>query len=186
MIGIGETLISDDLGRVHFCCDLQACKGACCVDGDAGAPLDEDEIGPLEDHIDAIKPYMTGEGIDAVERLGVFDYDMFGHYVTPLVNDRECAFVYHENSIAFCAVERAFKEGKIPFNKPVSCHLYPVRISRYKDFDAVNYHEWHICKPALLFGKKNHVPLYVFLKTALTRKYGEHWYAELVKSIEEK
>ncbi len=183
MIAIDKTLISDELGSIRFCCDLSACKGQCCVDGDAGAPLDEEEISILEDYFDEIKPFMTQDGVDQVELSGVFDYDMFGMYVTPLVNGRECAFVYHENGIALCAVEKAWKEGKIPFQKPISCHLYPVRISKYNDFDAVNYNEWHICKPALLNGKKNDVLLYVFLKDSLVRKYGEAWYKELVESL---
>jgi len=183
MIAIDKTLISDDLGSIRFACDLSACKGQCCVDGDAGAPLDEEEISILEDYLDEIKPYMTPEGILQVELNGVFDYDMFGMYVTPLVNGRECAFVYHDSGIAFCAIEKACKEGKIPFLKPVSCHLYPVRISKYNDFDAVNYNEWHICKPALLNGKENDIPLYVFLKDSLIRKYGEEWYKELVDSL---
>jgi hypothetical protein len=186
MIAIDKTLISDELGSICFVCDLQACKGQCCVDGDAGAPLDEEEIGILEDYFDDIKSYMTSEGVLQVELAGVFDYDMFGMYVTPLVNGRECAFVYHENGIALCAIEKAYKEGRIPFMKPVSCHLYPVRISKYNDFDAVNYHEWHICKPALLNGKKLDVPLYVFLKDSLIRKYGEVWYQELVNSFPER
>lgn len=185
MIAIDKTLISDDLGDICFACDLTACKGACCVDGDAGAPLDEEEIGILEDCLEEIKPYMTEDGILQVQLTGVFDYDMFGHYVTPLVNGRECAFVYHENGIALCAIEKAFKEGKISFLKPVSCHLYPVRISKYNKFDAVNYNEWHICKPALINGKKSNIPLYIFLKDSLIRKYGESWYAELVQTIEE-
>jgi len=184
MIAIDKTLISDDLGSVCFACDLSACKGACCVDGDAGAPLDEDEISILEDNLEEIKQYMTPEGIQQVELSGVFDYDMFGHYVTPLVNQRECAFVYHENEIAFCAIEKAYKEGKITFLKPVSCHLYPVRVSIYKDFDAVNYHEWHICKPALVNGKMKNIPLYLFLKDSLIRKYGEAWYKDFVESLD--
>lgn len=186
MIAIDKTLISDELGSIRFCCDLSVCKGQCCVDGDAGAPLDEEEISILEDCFDEIKPYMTLEGIDQVELAGVFDYDMFGHYVTPLVNGCECAFVYHENEIAFCAIEKAHKEGKIPFLKPISCHLYPVRISKYNDFEAVNYHEWHICKPALLNGTINNVPLYIFLKDSLVRKYGEVWYNELSECLNQK
>lgn len=183
MIAIDKTLISDELGSICFACDLSACKGQCCVDGDAGAPLDEEEISILEDHLDEIKPYMTLAGIEQVELAGVFDYDMFGHFVTPLVNGRECAFVYHDNGIALCAIEKACKEGKIPFLKPISCHLYPVRLSKYNDFDAVNYNEWHICKPALLNGKRNSIPLYVFLKDSLIRKYGEAWYQELSDSF---
>ena len=183
MIAIDKTLISVDLGSVCFACDLEACKGECCVDGDAGAPLDEEEISILEDCLDEIKPYMTLDGLDEVALTGVFDYDMFGNYVTPLVHGRECAFVYKENGIAFCAIEKAWKEGKIPYMKPISCHLYPVRINKYKEFDAVNYHDWHICKPALVNGRKNNIPLYVFLKDSLIRKYGEVWYAELVESL---
>jgi len=183
MIAIDNTLISVDLGSVCFACDLQACKGECCVDGDAGAPLDEEEISIIEDNLDEIIPYMTEEGIEEVDAKGVFDYDMNGNYVTPLVNGRECAFVYRDNGIAFCAIEKTFNEGKITFKKPISCNLYPVRISKYKQFDAVNYHEWHICKPALINGKKNNVPLYLFLKESLIRKYGEAWYQELATSL---
>jgi hypothetical protein len=179
MIAIEKTLISDQVVQTCFACDLKACKGACCVEGDAGAPLDEDEIGILEDCLEEIIPYMTTKGRKQVETSGVFDYDMFGHFVTPLVNDCECAFVYFENEIAFCAIEKAFNEGKIAFQKPVSCHLYPVRISRYNDFDAVNYHEWHICKPALKQGQSLNIPLHEFLKNPLIRKYGTNWYNEL-------
>jgi hypothetical protein len=186
MIAIKNTLITDDIGSVKFCCDLPKCLGACCVEGDAGAPLDEDEISQIDDYIDEIKPYMLPEGIEVVENLGVFDYDMEGHLVTPLFNDRECVFVYFENGITRCAIETAHAEGKIPFRKPLSCHLYPVRLTPYKDFEAVNYHTWHICKPALEKGKAEGLPLYVFLKEALIRKYGKDWYDELVAGIEGK
>jgi hypothetical protein len=185
MIAIDDTLNSDDLYKVCFVCNLQACKGACCVEGDAGAPLDEDEISEIEDNLIYIKPFMRTEGVDAVEEMGVFDYDAYGHYVTPLINGAECAFViFTDDGIAACAMEKAWEAGKSSFRKPVSCHLYPVRISKYNDFDAVNYHQWHICQPALEFGKKLNVPLYVFLKDSLVRKYGEKWYRELVEKIE--
>jgi len=183
MIAIEKTLISDDLRDIRFICDLEKCHGACCVEGDAGAPLEEEEISLLEDEIQEIKPFMTADGIEVIEKNGVFDYDMFGHFVTPLVHDRECAFVYFEEGIARCAIEKAFQEGKIPFAKPVSCHLYPVRIGKYKDFEAVNYHEWHICHEALRKGKMNNVPLVVFLKDALVRKFGEAWYNQLLAEI---
>mgnify|MGYP000872866806 CR=1 FL=1 len=186
MIAIEKTLISDDLKLVKFCCDLHACKGACCVEGDAGAPMEEEEISILEDCIEEVKPYMVQKGIEVVENSGVFDYDTFGNYVTPLVNDAECAFVYFENDIAFCAIEKAFNEGKIDFRKPISCYLYPVRITKYADFEAVNYHAWHICKDALTCGKTNEIPLYRFLKQPLIDKYGEEWYNKLVKEIEQK
>jgi len=159
MIAIEHTLISDDIRDVCFICDLEKCKGACCVEGDAGAPLEEEEISVMEDALDDIKPYMTEEGREVVEKGGIFDYDMFGHFVTPLVHDHECVFVYFENGIAFCAIEKAYNEGKIQFQKPVSCHLYPIRLSGYNDFSALNYHEWHICNEALKKGRINKVPL---------------------------
>ncbi|MBK9355925.1 MAG: DUF3109 family protein [Bacteroidales bacterium] len=186
MIAIDNTINSDDLGKVCFVCNLGICKGACCVEGDAGAPLDEQEISELEDNLDYIKPFMNQAGIEVIEQTGVFDYDSYGHYVTPLVNGIECAFVvFNEEGIAGCAIEQAWEAGKSKFRKPVSCHLYPIRISRYNDFDAVNYHQWHICRPALELGKKLDVPLYVFLKDSLIRKYGEKWYEKLCSSIEQ-
>ena len=128
---------------------------------------------------------MRQDGLEIVEHLGVFDYDVFGHYVTPLVNGAECAFVvFSAEGIAGCAIEKAWEAGKSKFRKPVSCHLYPVRINRYNDFDAVNYHQWHICQPALELGKKLSVPMYIFLKDSLIRKYGEKWYAQLCEGIE--
>ncbi|MBW6491652.1 MAG: DUF3109 family protein [Lentimicrobium sp.] len=187
MIAIDNTLNSDDLHKVCFVCDLSNCKGACCVEGDAGAPLEEHEISELEDNLDYIKPFMRPDGVKAVEQMGVFDFDSFGHYVTPLINGAECVFVvFDDEGIAACAIEKAWEAGKSDFRKPVSCHLYPVRISKYNDFDAVNYHEWHICRPAQEHGKKLNVPVYVFLKDSLIRKYGEKWYNKLTKSIAEK
>jgi len=184
MIIIGNTSISDDLYLVRFCCNLERCLGACCVAGDAGAPLEEAEISILEDEIEHLKPFMTDRGIDTIEQFGVFDYDMHGTYVTPLVNDGECAFTNFKDGIAYCAIEKAYSDGKTKFQKPVSCHLYPVRITKYENFDAVNYQKWNICKPALKLGNKEGVPLYKFLKTALIRKYGMKWYEELEKEIE--
>jgi hypothetical protein len=183
MIILDNTLVSDDLRDVKFVCDLDKCHGACCVEGDAGAPLEEEEISLLEDYIHEIKPYMADIGIDVVEKNGVFDYDMFGHFVTPLVNDRECAFVYFDDGVARCAIEKAYQENVIPFAKPISCHLYPARISGKPGNEAVNYHEWHICHEALVKGNREDVPVYIFLKDALIRKFGEKWYATLVQEI---
>ena len=186
MIIIDDKTISDDLRDVQFVCNLKKCKGACCVEGDAGAPLLEEEIGQLEDNLEAVKPYMTEKGLQVVEETGVFEDDMAGDYVTPLVDGGECAFVNFTDGIAWCAIEKAWEEGKSEFRKPVSCHLYPVRITSYEKYDAVNFHNWHICKPALVHGKRLGVPLYKFLKDSLIRRYGETWYRELVKSIEKK
>ena len=186
MIVIDDKTVSDDLAKVKFICNLKKCKGACCVEGDAGAPLLEEEIGELEDSLDEIRIHMTEKGSKVIDESGIFDYDESGQFVTPLVNGRECAFANFTDGIAWCAIEKAWEEKKTGFRKPVSCHLYPVRITSYKDYDAVNYHEWHICKPALVHGRRNDVPLYKFLKDSLIRRYGEIWYRELVKETEKK
>lgn len=183
MIHLPPALISDDVSDVFFCCDIEKCKGACCVEGDAGAPLDEEEISLLEDHIEEIKPYMTLPGIAEIDRQGVFDYDMAGNFVTPLINGRECAYICFNNGIARCAIEEAFQQHRIPFAKPISCHLYPVRITRAGEEDAVNYHKWYICKPALERGYRQKLRLYQFLQDALIRKYGRSWYNKLIKLI---
>ena len=184
MILIEDALVSDDLYLVHFVCSLDHCKGACCVEGDAGAPLTEEEISQFEDHIDIIKSYMTERGILEIEGTGVFDYEAKGDFVTPLVNGLECAFTNFKEDIAFCAIERAFEEGKVNFRKPVSCHLYPIRIDKLKECDAVNYHKWVICKKALKTGKTQGVPLYQFCKEALIRQYNAEWYQKLESEIQ--
>ncbi len=186
MIVIDDKTVSDDLKNIKFVCNIQKCKGACCVEGDAGAPLSEEEISLLEDCVDEVRPYMTKAGLEVIDQMGVFEYDMAGQFVTPLVDGRECAFANFTDGIAWCAIEKAWMEKKSTFRKPVSCHLYPVRITAYKDYDAVNYHEWEICKPALVHGRREGVPLYQFLKDALIRQYGEAWYKDLVKEIEKK
>ncbi|MBM3404493.1 MAG: DUF3109 family protein [Bacteroidetes bacterium] len=184
MIRIDNTLISEEIGEIRFCCDLSSCKGACCVEGDAGAPLTEEEISLLEDHIDEINPFMTSTGIEAVEYSGVFDYDMEGHFVTPLVNGRECVFIFFEDGIARCAIEKAHTEGVIPFQKPLSCHLYPIRITCLPEYQAVNYHQWPICRDALENGKKLNLSLVEFLRDALVRKFGKAWYGELLRQLQ--
>ena len=184
MIAIDNTIISDDLFRVNFICHLHRCHGSCCIAGDAGAPLEEAEISLLEDHLDELKPFLTERGLETISRQGVFDYDMAGNFVTPLVNDGECAYAGFEQGIAYCTIERAREKGKIGFDKPLSCHLYPVRITKYENFEAVNYQKWGICKPALKLGNRNGMPLYRFLKKPLVRKYGENWYHQLEEEIE--
>lgn len=184
MIVVDNVIVSEDIAFVKFACDLKACHGDCCVEGDEGAPLEEEEIGTIEDFLPEIKPYMVEAGIKVVEKNGIFDYGIAGEYVTPLVNDRECAFVYFENGISFCAIEKAFLEGEIDFRKPISCHLYPIRITNYKDYDAANYHRWPVCDMALVKGHKEGEALYKTLKEPLIRKYGEAWYNLLVKEID--
>ncbi len=185
MIVVDDVLVSDYISEIKFSCDLSKCKGNCCVLGDAGAPLEENEIGIIEDGLEVIKPYMREQGIQVIENNGVIDYDEDGSYVTPLVNGKECAFVYFEDGKALCAIEKAWKEGKISFRKPVSCHLYPIRISSFNKRDAVNYHHWDICEPARNKGRNEGIPLYDFTREALLRKYGSGWYKELKRSIEE-
>jgi hypothetical protein len=191
VIIIDDKIVTDDVAEVCFQCDLNACKGACCVEGDEGAPLEEDEISIIEDYIDKIKPYMTEPGIKVINQLGVFDYGADGNYVTPLVNGGACAFVYLENGIALCAIESAFRNNEIDFAKPLSCHLYPIRLKDLKSkkpeerLTAINYHKWHICKPALKNGKKLNLPIYKSLKEPLIRAFGKAWYDELVAAVEE-
>src|SRR6478735_3592154 len=160
MIAIDKTLISEDLLEKKFVCDLNACKGACCVAGDSGAPLDKEELSILDSVLDKVKPYMVKKGIKAVEKHGTYVLDSDGDYTTTLVSEgAECAFVFFdEKNIAKCAIEQAYLEGKIDWKKPISCHLYPIRISDYKAYEAVNYHSWHICKPACECGKQLNVP----------------------------
>jgi len=179
MIIIDDTIVSEELFDVHFVCDLPACLGACCVEGDAGAPLEEGEARLLEKLVKDILPFMTPEGRLTLEKEGVFAFDQDGVMVTPLNGGRECAFVYFENGQARCAIEKAWSEERIPFRKPVSCHLYPVRLGKLGDHIAVNYHRWHICEPARDMGRREGVPLYVFLKDPLVRRFGEDWYARL-------
>ena len=149
------------------------------MEGDTGAPLEEQEISLLENLIEDIKPFMDKKGTTEIEKHGVFVVDETANLVTPLVNDKECAFVTFKNGIAFCAIEKAYEAGIFPFRKPLSCHLYPVRINKLKNVEAVNYHEWEICQPACDCGINMKVPVYKFLKEALIRKYGNEWYNEL-------
>lgn len=185
MIEIGRTLISDDVVEKKFVCDLNACKGACCIEGDSGAPLEDGEEKILEEIYDAVEPYLTEKGKKAIRKQGKWIVDGDGDKVTPLVDgDKECAYTVFENGIAFCGIEKAWKDGKVKFQKPVSCHLYPVRISKYKRFDAVNYETWDICKPACACGEKLQVPVYKFVKDALIRKYGKEWFEALDKAAQ--
>lgn len=180
MIKIGETLISDDLLEQFFVCDLEKCKGACCVEGDLGAPLEEDELDLLKNNFNNIVPFLTEEGKEAIEQQGLYVFDFEGDYSTPTIGGRECAYaVRGENDILRCGIELAHTRGASSFRKPVSCHLYPVRISEHKTNIAVNYDKWTICDPACTLGTSLHVPLYVFLKEALIRKFGEEWYHQL-------
>lgn len=181
MIAIKNTIISDEVLDRKFVCDLNACKGECCVAGESGAPLDEDELPHLMEVLEKVKPYMNAKGLKAVKKHGPYVIDSDGDYTTTLVGpEKECAFViFDENKIAKCAIEQAYEDGVIHWKKPISCHLYPIRITPNKSFEAVNYHSWSVCKPACECGSKLDVPVYKFLKAPLIRKYGKEWFAEL-------
>lgn len=180
MLIVGNCIVSEDVADKCFGCDLCKCKGECCVEGDAGAPLEESEIAILESILPEVKPYMTPEGIAVVEKEGVSTLDNAEEPCTPLVNNRECAYVVWENGLALCAIEKAWRDGKIKFQKPISCHLYPIRVDDFGEFRALNYHKWDVCRSAQGCGE----PLYKYLKTPLIRKFGQEWYDELVEQCE--
>lgn len=186
MIDIDGKLISEELFTRKFVCDLAACKGACCVEGDAGAPLEDDELSILDDIYHDVKPYMRKEGIEVVEREGKYTKDSFdGAWVTPLVNNAECAYVtFDDNGTAKCAIEQAYNDKKIDFKKPISCHLYPIRVSKLRAGEALNYNEWNICKPACSCGDQLNVKVYQFLKEPISRKYGVDFFEQLNQADE--
>ena len=182
MIQVEDVLLSEELFTAHFVCDLAACKGACCIEGDAGAPVEMEEIDKMEENLDAILPFLTPEGIESIKKLGVFTVDTDGDYVTTLNDGKECSFTtYDKNGIAKCGIEDAYGAGKSTFKKPISCHLYPIRVQKLHDMEALNYHQWNICKPACECGSKLQVKVYQFLKEPLIKKYGEEWFAQLIE-----
>ena len=180
MIEIDGKIVSTDLLTEHFCCDITACKGQCCIDGDSGAPLDIEEVDILESEDENYKPYMTAEGIAAVEEQGFMVVDVDGDYTTPLVDNAACAYAFEEDGITFCAIERAYREGKCSFMKPISCHLYPIRVTRFRNGSAgLNYHRWAVCGGARECGKRLGVPVYKALREPIIRAFGEEFYKQL-------
>ena len=176
MIEIGKSIVSSDLLTSNFTCNLKKCKGACCVIGDSGAPLEDDEVELLKEIYPRLKPFLSEESIATIDKFGTSVLDFENDKVTPLNNGKECAYTLFKAGIALCGIEKAYNEGAIPFRKPISCHLYPVRIKKYKAFDAVNYDRWDICKPAIVLGDELKMPVHRFVKDALGRKYGEEWF----------
>lgn len=185
MIIVGNAVISDDIKDHFFVCDLEACKGACCVEGDAGAPLTDEETEILEKEMPSIAPFLTEEGRRAIAEKGAWVVDQENEKGTTTVGKNgACAYaIRDQKGVLKCGIEQAWSEGRSNFRKPISCHLYPIRITKYDAYDALNYDRWHICDPACRLGKSLGVPLYQFLKEALLRKYGEAWYAELLERI---
>ncbi|WP_010249907.1 DUF3109 family protein [Myroides injenensis] len=179
MFQIGKTIVSEEVLEKEFVCNLSACKGQCCIDGDAGAPVEEAEVDIMNEIYDKVKPFLRPEGIEAIASQGTTIIGEDGEYETPLIEGGECAYVIYENQMALCGIEKAYNEGLIDWKKPISCHLYPIRIKEFSSFSAVNYDKWHICSDACVLGKELQVPVYKFLKAPLIRKYGEDWYTEL-------
>ena len=178
MIAIDNILVSDDVVREQFVCDLLKCKGGCCEDGDAGAPLEKEEMDRLNEVYDTVKPYLTPQGIREIEKNGRYQYDREFGWVTPTIEGKMCAYGFRDaRGVIKCGIEQAWNEGKIMWKKPISCHLYPIKTARTKMGEMVNYEPREtMCKPACIQGKKLKVPAYVFLKDALIRKYGEEFY----------
>ncbi|MEN9303940.1 MAG: hypothetical protein RL264_2369 [Bacteroidota bacterium] len=179
LFAIEDKLISTEIFSKKFVCDLNACKGACCVEGDQGAPLKDTEVEFLTQNLELIKPFMRQVGIDAVEKNGVSYIDSENMPVTTLVNGAECAFVFFDQGVAKCSIEQAYREGVIAENKPLSCHLYPIRVKKFGEYQALNFEEWKICEPACACGDKLDLPVYRFLKEPLVRAYGESFFHEL-------
>jgi hypothetical protein len=186
MIQIQNTIVSFDLFEKHFTCKLDACMGACCVEGDSGAPLTKEEADSIAENYPAFKEYLDPKYQAIIQEKGFTVVDADGDLVTPLYNKRECVYTMQsEAGITFCAIEKSFLEGNSSFRKPVSCHLFPIRITKHATFDAVNYQALDICKPGRLCGAQSKMELYRFLREPLIRKYGEEWYAELEMVAEE-
>jgi hypothetical protein len=184
VLEIGDKLISLDIIDKEFACDLEKCKGNCCVYGDSGAPLEAEEIKIIEENYEIIKPYMTERGIEEIEKQGFSIIDKDHDTVTPLIDNLACAYISYKGDIALCAIERAFLDKKLDFQKPISCHLYPIRITKYSKFTAVNYDKWDICKSALKKGKQEKSYLYKYLETPIKRKFGNDFFSQLKYAAE--
>lgn len=186
MIQIDETLVSLDVIECQFICDLSHCKGACCIEGDSGAPLEKNEVAQLEKALPIVWDDLSPAAQEVINKQGVAFTDCEGDLVTSIVNGKDCVFTcYDTDGSCKCAIEKGYRAGKLSFYKPVSCHLYPIRVSKYPSFSAVNYHRWEICKAAEILGKKEKLPVYKFLKEPLIRKFGDKWYKTLEEVAEE-
>jgi len=180
MLQIDDTVISLELLDEHFVCDLGSCKGICCIEGDDGAPLEDAEVKIIEDLLPVIWDDLTETSKEVIRKQGVSYIDDDGEPVTSIVNGAECVFTYtDETGVCKCAIEKAYRAGKTDFYKPISCHLYPVRLQKYNEFTAVNYHRWNVCNCARTLGGKSGTPIYRFLREPLIRRFGAAWYEQL-------
>lgn len=185
MLQIGDTIISLDVIESQFICDLCKCKGQCCVDGESGAPLEKEENDKINEILPIIWDELSVEAQALIEVQGISYKDYDGELVTSIIKGDECVFTYFdEDGVCKCVIDKAYREGRITVPKPISCHLYPIRLQKYPNFTAVNYHKWSVCKPAVELGKREGVELYKFLKEPLIRKFGEKWYNELCTIVE--
>ncbi len=187
MIQIDDVIISLDILKEYFLCDLDACKGECCIEGDAGAPVREDEVQKLKDVLPIIWNDLAPEAQKVINKQGVVYTDADGDLVTSIVNNKDCVFTcYDERGCCFCAIEKAYRNGlQKDFFKPISCHLYPIRVSDVGPYEALNYHQWDVCKAARVLGKAKGVAIYQGMKEPLIRRFGQAWYDELVDAAEE-
>ena len=186
MIQIDDVVISLDVFREKFLCNLDACKGECCIEGDAGAPVELDEVEKLEEVLPVIWDELSPEARAVIDKQGVVYTDEEGDLVTSIVNQKDCVFTcYDEKGYCYCALEKAYREGKSSFYKPLSCHLYPIRLKKIGDCVALNYHRWDVCKMAVMKGGHLNLPVYRFLKEPLIRRFGEEWYTELESAVKE-
>ena len=180
ILQIGDVLISSDILTEQFCCDLEACHGACCIEGDAGAPVTLDEVAAIEEAVETVWPELSAQAQAVIDCQGVAYTDEEGDLVTSIVNGRDCVFTCYEKGCCFCALEKAFREGRSSFCKPISCALYPIREKTFSDGTVgLNYHRWHVCREAVKRGQQLQLPLYRFLREPLVRRFGQEWYDEL-------
>ena len=186
IIQVGNVLVSPDIFTEKFCCDLDKCKGQCCVEGDAGAPVTLDEIGGIEDSLDTVWTDMSASAQAIVDKQGVAYVDQEGDLVTSIVNGKDCVFTCYENGCCLCALERAYRAKETDFVKPISCALYPIRVKAFNnDTFGINYNRWDVCKDAVIKGKELNLPVYKFLEGPLTRRFGVEWYKELCEVAEQ-
>lgn len=180
ILQIGDVLISSDILTEKFCCDLSVCKGACCIEGDAGAPVSLDEINLIEQSLDHVWTHLSASAQSVIDQQGVAYADKEGDLVTSIVRGKDCVFTCYEKGMCLCALERSFRKGQTPFCKPISCALYPIREKRFSPtLVGLNYHRWDICRGAIEKGKSLNLPIYKFLKSPLTIRFGKAWYNEL-------
>lgn len=184
MLQIEDTIISMDVIESQFICDLCKCKGQCCVDGESGAPLEKEENDKIIEILPIIWDELSLKAQALINEQGISYKDYDGELVTSIVNGNECVFTYFdEEGVCKCVIDNAYREGRISVQKPISCHLYPIRLQKYRDFTAVNYHKWSICEPAIRLGTKESVAIYEFLKDPLIRKFGQKWYESLCDAV---